>query len=96
MENQNEENLKRLNKYGILGIAFFITLISICGFLTNPLKQEELLIFRASLSKNDWPMTIGKIILCLTIIADICVFFNIKRMSFFNFVFNKSTFSFKE
>ena len=61
--------------------------MAICGFLTDPLSKESLIIFRKSIFKNDIFMTIAKISLALDLYLSIPANYNSLRASFFLLIF---------
>lgn len=64
--------------------------IAICGFITDPITPEPLIIFRKSIFKNDIFMNIAKIALALDLYLCIPANYNSLRASFFILVFNTS------
>jgi len=91
------KTLKQLNLYGIIIITSIIIIIMVCGFFTDPLQYyKDLIIFRNALSYYDIFMNIGKILLFIVVISDICINFNTSRLSIFKFIFQKDKFSVKE
>ena len=87
--------LKTLNAIGIILITIMILIVSIFGFFTSPYTLNELIIFRDGLN-SDWPMTIGKLIVCISVIADVAIHYNQIRLSGFGFLFNKTEFTSKQ
>lgn len=96
MDHSKSSNLKRLNIYGMI-VVFIITLaISICGYLTAPLKTPGLILYREALGDTDYMMTIGKLLICFLVAGEFSVTFNSMRLSFFEIYNNGSSFSNKE
>ena len=82
---------KRINNVILKSICldFIIYLsISICGFLTSPITQDPLIIFRKKIFDNDIFMTIAKVSLALDLYLCIPANYNSLRASFFLLVFN--------
>ena len=79
--------IKNLFKRAI-GMLLVINLfLSICGFMTTPLKPKSLIIFRVSIFDNDIFMTIAKVSLALALYLAIPANYNSFRASFFMLVF---------
>ena len=81
---------KRINKviFRSVGLNLIIYLsIAICGFLTSPLSNEPLIIFRKKIFDNDIFMTIAKISLALDLYLCIPANYNSLRASFFLLIF---------
>lgn len=98
LRDKSIKQLYKLNLYGIIVICTILTIVAMIGFLTNPIHQEELLIFRNALSPHsiDIFMTVGKIIICLCILCDISINYNQIRLSAFKFLFNTGKFTQKQ
>lgn len=90
-----DNNERRTNKVVyrsiILDTVFFL-IVGICGYLTQPIKTPDLIIFRNQLfdDKKDIVMTICRIFITILLITKTPVNFNSMRLSLFNLVF-KST-----
>ena len=86
---------KRINKV-ILRSCFlnFVIYLSIAvfGFLTSPVGEEPLIIFRKKIFDNDIFMTIAKISLALDLYLSIPANYNALRASFFILVFKTDKF----
>ena len=85
---------KRINK--VIMRSCFLNLIiylsiSVCGFLTEPISEEPLIIYRKKIFDNDIFMTIAKISLALDLYLCLPAYYNSFRTSFFMLVFNKDT-----
>lgn len=96
LKEKSEEILYKLNNYGIIVIALIMLSISIFGFLTSPVKQYELIIFRDALGSSDWFMSIGKMIVCFSVMFDISINFSSMRLAFFELFLNTNKFSNKK
>ena len=82
---------KRINQVILksVGLDFIIYLaVAICGFMTAPLSDEPLIIYRKKIFDNDIFMTIAKISLALDLYLSIPANLNSLRASFFLLVFD--------
>ena len=88
LKNNNE---KRINKVFFRSMCLILIIylsVAICGFMTDPLTEEPLIIFRKSIFENDIFMNIAKISLALDLYLSIPANYNSFRASFFLLVFN--------
>lgn len=97
MENNSPNRLKKLNLFGMITTFTATTIIAICGFLTTPQQDPPvLIIFREPFQSSDYLMTLGKLLISMSIIGEYSVTFNSLRLSFFQLLRNNETFSNKE
>ena len=88
LKNNNEKRINKVFFRSICLILIIYLFVAICGFMTDPLSEEPLIIFRKSIFKNDIFMNIAKIALALDLYLSIPANYNSFRASFFLLVFN--------
>lgn len=88
LKNNNEKRINKVFFRSICLILIIYLFVAICGFITDPLSEEPLIIFRKSIFKNDIFMNIAKIALALDLYLSIPTNYNSFRASFFLLVFN--------
>lgn len=97
LENNTYDRLKKLNLYGNITTYIATLLLGIVGFLTFPGNNpKELIILRENYAQTDYFMTIGKLLICLSVIGEYAVTFNSMRLAFFSIAKNRDIFSNKE
>ena len=90
LNNKTEKTVNTVFFRSILLDLIIYLSIAICGFITDPITPEPLIIFRKSIFKNDIFMNIAKIALALDLYLCIPANYNSLRASFFILVFNTS------
>jgi amino acid permease len=88
LKNNNEKRINKVFFRSIFLVLIIYLFVAICGFMTDPISQEPLIIFRKSIFKNDFFMNIAKISLALDLYLSIPANYNSFRASFFLLVFN--------
>lgn len=84
--NLRNNQIRRVNmlfKRSISLIYIIYLLISVCGFLSIPIKCPDLIVFRTSIFEHDYFMTAAKFGMIFTLSMGIPVNYNAFRMSFF-------------
>lgn len=93
LKNRSISQINRLNNYGIVCILGLILIVGTCGFLSSPVEKLEIIILRKALGNSDFLLSLGKIILCITIVCDICFNFSVARLSYFEMLYSSSVFT---
>lgn len=93
LKNRSISQINRLNNYGIVCILGLILIVGTCGFLSSPVEKLEIIILRKALGNSDFLLSLGKIILCITIVCYICFNFSVARLSYFEMLYSSSVFT---
>lgn len=93
LKNRSISSINKLNNYGIVCILLLILIVGTCGFISSPVEKLEIIILRKALGNSDFLLSLGKIILCVTIVCDICFNFSVARLSYFEIVYSSSIFN---
>ena len=88
LKNNNEKRTNKVIFRSVLLDLIIYLSITICGFLTEPLSKEPLVIYRKKIFDNDIFMTIAKISLALDLYLCIPANYNALRASFFILAFD--------
>ena len=95
LNNNTERRIKKVYKLSILFDFMLYSIITISGFLTSPLNQPELIIYRENngVFSNDIVMLLAQSAICLSLTMSIAPNYNSFRISFIEFFFktNKIT-----
>ena len=83
LKNNTEKRINQVFFRSICLVLVIYIFISICGFMTAPLKPKSLIIYRDSIFDNDIFMTIAKIALALDLFLCLPANFASFRCSFF-------------
>jgi len=85
--NNNESTMNKVFRRSIILDLVIYFMIYIASFLTNPLKSDDLIIFRESIFNNDIFMNIAKIAIFLELFFLIPSNYNSFRCSLFHIIF---------
>ena len=88
LKNNTEKRINRvIMESCFLDLLIYLS-VAVCGFLTSPISEEPLIIYRKKIFVNDIFMTIAKITLALDLYLCLPVYYNSFRTSFFMLAFN--------
>ncbi len=92
LKNNTEKRIKKVYKLSILFDFMLYSIITISGFLTSPLNQPELIIYRENngVFSNDIVMLLAQSAICLSLTMSIAPNYNSFRISFIEFFFKKN------
>ena len=88
LKNNTEKRINNVILKSIFLDLIIYLFVAICGFLTSPITEEPLIIFRQKIFDNDIFMSIAKISLALDLYLCIPANYNSLRASFFILVFD--------
>ena len=89
LKNSTERRIKKVYKISIILDFFLYAIITISGFLTAPLNQPDLIIYRENngVLSNDIFMILAKFAISISLIMSIAPNYNSFRISFIEFFF---------
>lgn len=93
LHNKTERRIDKMFKRAIFLTLVIYLIIAIFGYLSVPVDTPELIIFRPSIFKSDWVMSLGKIGIVFSIMFSFPPFFSMFKFTFFKVFFGRFQFS---